>query len=66
MSDVRALFQRVHGSIGMDETAMMTASGYDDSSDGVFVIDDITPRSRKPCCLLGEVNASLRATLHDR
>jgi hypothetical protein len=66
LSDIRALLQRVHASIGVVESAMQTTTGEDaDTSDAFFVLDDITPRYLKLRFLLGEVDASLRAALHD-
>jgi hypothetical protein len=66
MSDLRALLLRVHASIGVVEDAMHTALGQDaDASETFFVLDDITPRYLKLRFLLGEVDASLRAALHD-
>lgn len=61
MSDLRALLQRVHAGIGVVESAMKTANGEDSDTSDAFVLDDITPRYLKLRCLLGEVDASLRA-----
>lgn len=66
LSDIRALLQHVHASIGVVENAMHSTTGADvDTSDKFFVLDDLTPRYQKLRCLLDEVDASLRAALHD-
>jgi hypothetical protein len=64
MSDISAPLRRIHAGIGMIETAM-TRRGLRRHPDG-FVPDDITPCLFELRCLLGKLDAALRAALHDR
>jgi CRISPR/Cas system type I-B associated protein Csh2 (Cas7 group RAMP superfamily) len=66
VSDVRALIQRVRASIGLVEIAMTSTGRQDpDTADDFFILDDVTPRYLKLRSLLGAVDASLSAALHD-
>jgi hypothetical protein len=66
LSDVHALFRRMQAGINMVENATRTTAGAEfDTLEAWFVLDDPTPRCLKLLCLLGELDAGLRAALHD-
>lgn len=66
VSDIASLIERIQASMKLVETAIAREAppGDRESADGVFILDDVTPRYAKAYAALDTCHGGLGAALH--